>query len=439
LQKKSKKLEKKIQVLKKTSNIKSTIMKKVKRILLISPILLFSLILKGQSYDLLIKNGHLIDSKNNIDQVMDVAISHGKIAAVEKNISAKLAKKVIDAKGLMVSPGLIDIHSHNFHGTIPDRYLSNSFTSLPPDGFTFRVGVTTLVDCGDAGWRNFKTFKEQVIDRSKTRVLSFLNIVGAGMSGGPFEQNIVDMDPKLAAMVARQYPQYIVGFKLAHYHGFDWTPTDRLLEAGELAGLPVIIDFGGSEPELPLKKLLLEKLRPGDIFTHAYAHVNGRTPIVDENGKVRDYVFEAQKKGVVFDVGHGGGSFLFEQAIPAVKQGLKPNSISTDLHTGSMNGGMKDIVNIMSKFLNMGLSTQEVIQSTTWDPAKYIQRIDLGHLSVGAVADVTLLNLREGDFGFIDTKGKRMKGNQKLECELTLREGNVVYDLNGIASENWKQ
>ena len=414
-------------------------MKKVKRILLISPILLFSLILKGQSYDLLIKNGHLIDSKNNIDQVMDVAISHGKIAAVEKNISAKLAKKVIDAKGLMVSPGLIDIHSHNFHGTIPDRYLSNSFTSLPPDGFTFRVGVTTLVDCGDAGWRNFKTFKEQVIDRSKTRVLSFLNIVGAGMSGGPFEQNIVDMDPKLAAMVARQYPQHIVGFKLAHYHGFDWTPTDRLLEAGELAGLPVIIDFGGSEPELPLKKLLLEKLRPGDIFTHAYAHVNGRTPIVDENGKVRDYVFEAQKKGVVFDVGHGGGSFLFEQAIPAVKQGLKPNSISTDLHTGSMNGGMKDIVNIMSKFLNMGLSTQEVIQSTTWDPAKYIQRIDLGHLSVGAVADVTLLNLREGDFGFIDTKGKRMKGNQKLECELTLREGNVVYDLNGIASENWKQ
>ena len=134
-------------------------MKKVKVILLITPILLFSLILKGQSYDLLIKNGHLIDSKNNIDQVMDVAISQGKIAVVEKNISAKLAKKVIDAKGLVVSPGLIDIHSHNFHGTNPDRYLSNSFASLPPDGFTFRVGVTTLVDCGDAGWRNFKTFK----------------------------------------------------------------------------------------------------------------------------------------------------------------------------------------------------------------------------------------------------------------------------------------
>ena len=168
-------------------------MKKIKLILLIIPFLFFSL-LKGQSYDLLIKSGHLIDSKNNIDQVMDVAISQGKIAAVEKNISVKLAKKVINAKGLVVSPGLIDIHSHNFHGTIPDRYLSNSFASLPPDGFTFRVGVTTLVDCGDAGWRNFKTFKEQVIDRSKTRVLSFLNIVGAGMSGGPFEQNIVDMD-----------------------------------------------------------------------------------------------------------------------------------------------------------------------------------------------------------------------------------------------------
>ena len=187
-----------------------------------------------------------------------------------------------------------------------------------------------------------------------------------------------------------------------------------------------------------MDKLFLEKLRPGDIFTHAYAHVNGRTPIVAENGKVRDYVFEAQKRGIVFDVGHGGGSFIFKQAIPAVQQGFKPNVISTDLHTGSMNGGMKNINNVMSKFLNMGLSIQEVIATTTSKPAQYIQRKDLGHLSVGAEADVAILNIRKGDFGFIDTRGKRMKGKQKIECELTLRAGNVVYDLNGLASNDWK-
>ncbi|MEC8636302.1 MAG: amidohydrolase family protein, partial [Bacteroidota bacterium] len=214
--------------------------------------------------------------------------------------------------------------------------------------------------------------------------------------------------------------------------------TELAVEAGKISGTPVMIDFGGSNPELPLDKLFLEKLRPGDIFTHTYAHVNGRTPIVGEDGKVRDYVFKAQKRGIVFDVGHGGGSFLFEQSVPAVEQGFKPDVISTDLHTGSMNGGMKNINNVMSKFLNMGLSIQELIAATTSRPAKYIKRNDLGNLSVGGLADITLLKIREGNFGFIDTKGKRMRGNQKIECELTIKGGRVVYDLNGIASSDWK-
>jgi dihydroorotase len=183
----------------------------------------------------------------------------------------------------------------------------------------------------------------------------------------------------------------------------------------------------------------MEKLRPGDIFTHAYGHVDGRTPIVNEKGKVDDFAWAAQKRGIIFDVGHGGGSFLFEQAVPAMKQGFKPNSISTDIHTGSMNGGMKDIINVMSKFLNMDMSLNEVIAKATWSSAKIIKREDLGHLSIGAVADITILNLREGDFGFIDTKGKKMKGNKKLECELTIRDGKVVYDLNGIAAQSWEE
>ena len=328
-------------------------------------LIMMSATLMSQSYDIVIKGGHLIDPVNEIDQVMDVAVKGGKIAAIKNNIPATQAKKVVYASGMIVSPGLIDMHSHNFHGTVPNRYLSNSFTALAPDGFTFRSGVTTIVDVGGAGWKNFELFKSQVIDQSKTRVLSFLNIIGVGMSGGAWEQNIDDMNPKMTALVARQNKDHVVGIKLAHFIGFDWTPTDIVTEAGRLANIPVMIDFGGSNPELPLDKLLLEKLRPGDIFTHTYAHVNGRTPIVAENGKVRDYIFEAQRKGIVFDVGHGGGSFLFEQAIPAIKQGLKPNAISTDLHTGSMNGGMKNINNVMSKFLNMGLSIQEIIAATT--------------------------------------------------------------------------
>ena len=411
-------------------------MKKIKLFLL--ALLFVTKSLSGQNYDIVIKGGHLIDPANNLDQPLDLAIMGNRIVAVEKTISSKQAKKIIDASGLIVSPGLIDMHTHNFYGTVHNRYLANSFIAVPPDGFTFRSGVTTVVDAGSPGWRNFELYKSQIIETSKTRVLCFLNIVGHGMSGAHREQHIEDMNPRMTAMIAKQNKDHVVGVKLAHFMGYDWTPTELAVEAGKLGGIPVMIDFGGSSPELPLDKLFLEKLRPGDIFTHAYAHVNGRTPIVGEDGKVRDYVFKAQKRGIVFDVGHGGGSFLFEQAVPAMEQGLKPDVISTDLHTGSMNGGMKNINNVMSKFLNMGLSIQEIIAATTSKPAKFIQRKDLGHLSVGGLADVTLINIRNGNFGFIDTRGKRMKGNQKLECELTIKDGKVVYDLNGLASSDWK-
>lgn len=394
--------------------------------------------LGAQEYDLLIKNGHLIDPKNQLDQAMDVAVRDGKIAEVSEDISNEKAKKVIDATGLVIVPGLIDMHAHVFWGTRPDEYISNSYTSLPPDGFTFRSGVTTVVDAGSAGWKNFRTFREQTIDHSSTRVLAFLNIVGSGMKGGAIEQNLGDMDPKLTAIVARQHADVVVGIKLAHYSGPEWDPLDRTVEAGKMTDKPVMIDFGGHIPELSMDTLLLEKLRPGDIYTHCFAHVRGRIPVVDETGHVRPCVKKAQEKGIVFDVGHGGGSFVFEQAIPSMDQGFMPNSISTDLHTGSMNGGMKNMINIMSKFINMGMTLQEAVDRSTWKPAVYIQREDLGHLSLGAVADVALLSIKEGEFGFADTKGWKISGTKKLECELTLREGKVVWDLNGISLPEWE-
>lgn len=392
----------------------------------------------AQDYDLIIKNGRIIDVKNNIDQIGDIGIKDGFIKSVGSIIPENFGDVVIDAQNLIVTPGLIDIHSHNFHGTVPNRYLSNSFSALPPDGFSFRSGITTIVDVGGAGWRNFEVFKNQVIDKSNTRVLSFINIVGNGMQGGAFEQDLSDMDANLTVKMINNFPDLIVGIKLAHFNGYNWEPVDEVTKAGRLSERPVMIDFGGSKPEMNLDSLLNYKLRKGDIFTHVYANVNGRTAVVNNN-VLNEYVKSAQKKGILFDVGHGGGSFDFSQAIPAINQGLKPNTISTDLHTGSMNGGMKDLLNVMSKFLNIGLKINEVIAATTWNAAKAIKRNELGNLSIGSVADITILNLRKGDFGFIDTKNKKMKGTKKLECELTIKDGKIVYDLNGLASLKWDE
>ncbi len=388
-------------------------------------------------FDLLIRNGHVIDAKNGIDAVMDVAVAGGKIAAVAANLPRGRARDEVDATGFYVTPGLIDIHAHVFWGSEPNAAYSNGYSAVQPDSFSFRSGATTLVDAGGSGWRNFPQFKEQVIDRSKTRVLAFLNIVGSGMKGGPVEQNLSDMDAKLTAMRVRQYAGVIVGIKVAHYSGAEWDPVTRAVTAGRETNVPVMIDFGGHTPPLSLEDLLLTHLRPGDILTHMYAQVNGRTAIVDDSGHVRPYVLEARKRGVIFDAGHGGGSFVFRQAIPAMKQGFYPDVISTDLHIGSMNGGMKDILNTMSKFLNMGMPLEQVIRANTAKAAEVIKRPDLGHLTVGAEADIAVLNVLHGRFGFVDVGGGKMMGDRKLEGELTIKGGQVVWDLNGISRPLW--
>lgn len=391
----------------------------------------------AQQYSLVIKGGHVIDPKNNIDALMDIAITDGKITAIAKSIDAKQAKQVVNAKGMYVTPGLIDIHGHVFYGTEPNHYLSNGLTAVSPDGFTFRVGVTTIVDAGGAGWKSFDTFKQNIILTSKTRVLSFLNIVGEGMRGGRYEQDTTDMDPKQAAQVALDNKNDVVGFKVAHFQGPSWAPVDHAVAAGKLANMPVMIDFGGSTPPLPLADLFLKHLRAGDIYTHAYTLLGGnvRETIVDEaTNTVKPFVWEARKKGIVFDVGYGGASFNFSQAIPALKSKFYPTTISTDLHTGSMNGSMKDILSIMSKFVAMGEDIPGVIKASTWAPAQVINRENLGHLSVGAIADVAVLSMRQGTFGFYDKTGYKLTGKQKFECEMTIKGGKIVYDLNGIVS-----
>jgi dihydroorotase len=392
----------------------------------------------AQPYDLLLKGGHLIDPAHGIDRVMDIAVVKDSVVRVAAQIPASEAKKTIDLKGKYVAPGLIDMHVHVFHGNHPDAYIADGYTSVPPDGFTFRNGVTTVVDAGSSGWRNFPQFKKQTIDRSKTRVLALLNIVGYGMTSRFDEQNTDDMNAQQAAhMITRLYPDIIVGIKSAHYWG-GFEQVDRAVAAGRLANVPVMVDFGEHQPPNSIESLFFDHLRPGDIFTHTFSYgPKNRETIVDEDLKLKPFVLRAQQRGILFDVGHGGGAFSFRQAIPAARQGFWPDFISTDLHTESMNAGMKDLTNVMSKFLSMGMPLKEVIARVTSKPAAVIRRPALGHLGAGAVADIAVFEVEEGQFGYLDVRGMRMDGKQRIRHLLTVRAGKVVWDLEGLAASDW--
>jgi len=384
-------------------------------------------------YDLLLKGGRVIDAKNGLSAIRDVAISGATIAAVAENIPATEARKTFDVSSLYVTPGLVDIHEHVFANSMNRQYTGED--CVRPDEFSFRSGVTTVVDAGSSGWRNFAEFRDQIIGKSKTRVFAMLNIVGSGMGGRlDVEQNVSDMDPLKTAEIAKRNSDIVVGIKVAHYAGPEWIAVDRGVEAARLANIFVMVDFATFRPERPFQDLVLKHLRPGDIYTHQYLR---DVPMLDANGKLLPYLFEARKRGVIFDVGHGAGSFYFAQAIPAIKQGFGPDSISTDLHTDSMNAGMKDMLNLMSKFLAMGMPLDDVIACSTWHPAREIHHEELGNLSVGAPADVAVLRLTHGNFGFVDSAKLRLRGDQKLVSELTMRAGKIVWDLNGMSSEDW--
>jgi dihydroorotase len=383
-------------------------------------------------YDLVLKGGHVIDPKNNVSKPLDVAIADGKIARVAPDIPAAQARRTADVAGLYVTPGLIDMHVHVYTGTGVRALTGDS--SVYPDGFSFRTGVTTMVDAGTAGWRNFADFRQRVIDRARTRVLAFINIVGNGMSPAG-EDDPAEMQPEEAAKVARAHADIVVGYKTAHYGGPGWVSIDKTLEAGKLTNQPVMIDFGTLTKERNLPTLLLDKLRPGDIYTHCYS---GHRDELTADGKVNPAMVQGRKRGIVFDVGHGGGSFFWWVAAPAYEQKFYPDVISTDLHTGSMNSGMKDLPNVMSKILSLGSPLEDVVRWSTWNAAKTINHPELGHLDVGAGADVTVLRLDRGNFGFLDSAGARRPGNQLLVAEMTILKGAVVWDLNGRASQDWK-
>ena len=386
----------------------------------------------AQAYDLVLRGGYVIDPRNGIVGSYDVAVSDGLIAAVERSIDAGRADQVLEVSGLYVTPGLVDIHTHLFSTTgIPGAWAGDS--SVRPDGFSFRSGVTTMVDAGSSGWRNFEAFRESVIDRARTRVLALINIAGRGMESEAAEQG--DFNPQQVARLARRHADVVVGVKSAHYQSPEWDSVDSAVSAGRAAGVPVMVDFGRFLPGRPFWELVGERLRPGDFATHCF---RAPVPWVDADGNLHDYLWRARARGVRFDVGHGGGSFVFRNAAAAIAQGFYPDSISTDLHAGSMNSAMMDMPTLMSKFLALGMPLGAVVEAATSVPAKLVGRPQLGHLGVGATADVAVLRLDTGKFRFRDVAGGAVSGSQRLAAELTLLRGEVVWDWNSRTGTDYR-
>lgn len=414
---------------------------------------------QAPKYDLLLKRGHVIDPVNGLDGQMDVAVSGGRIAAVQKDIPVNQAAKVVDVSGLYVTPGLIDIHYHIGHGGTPLNWFADdsanhevpvvtAITTDPrgqlaplgiPADLALQSGVTTIVDAGTAGADTFLQEKKEVIDHAKVRVLAFLNIVADGMKGG-LEQSVDGMDVKRCAETILRYSDIIVGVKSAHYwtqkplddlHP-SWAAVDRAIACGEAAKVPVMFDFW-PRPERSYADLILQKARLGDIHTHVFAQ---QFPILLD-GKINPILQQARNRGVIFDVGHGAGSFWFRNAVPAVKQGFVPDSLSTDLHTGDFT--VVSISNVMSKFLNMGIPLADLIRRSTVNPAREIHQPELGTLSVGGEADIAVLEELRGHFGYIDCGFAKMEGTSQIVARMTVRAGRILYDPSGVSMVQWEK
>ena len=389
--------------------------------------------------DLLIKGGHVIDPANEVDGVRDIGIKHGRVARVEENIATDEAHKTIDASNPVVTPGLIDIHVHAYH-TRPAEV--SMVGSLNADAHFLKEGVTTCADTGTAGADEMDHFRETVIDKAKTRILAYVNIAAPGMNSS--EQVISNFDAQRAAEAASAHDEVVVGIKTAHYwtsEPFDadhppWESVDKAVEAGELCKMPVMVDFWPRPPERSYKDLILEHLRPGDIHTHVFAR---QFPVVDDNGEVYDYMREARSRGIHFDLGHGAASFWYRNAVPAMQDKFPPDSISTDLHMGNVNGHVHSMLDTMSKCMAMGMPLQEVIYRSTVTPARALRRPQLGSLSIGAEADVAILGVLQGNFCYRDCGWGVLESDYRLECALTLRAGQVVWDRHGLTCPHFAQ
>lgn len=362
-------------------------------------------------YDTILRGGRVVDPSQNLDAIADVAFSGGKVAAVGAALKASPATVVKDVKGLIVSPGLIDLHTHVYWG--------GTSLGIDAEEFCRTSGVTTAIDTGSAGPGNFPGFRRHVIERSEVRILAYLHVSHAGIYGFSDTVSVGEsedlrlMDPVTAVAVANANRDVIVGIKVrvgrhaSGAHGV--APLDIALQVAEETGLPLMAHI--DEPP-PTYEDVIARLRPGDVLTHAFRPFPN-APCTAQ-GSVKPAVMAARKRGVLFDIGHGMGSFAFKTARAMLASGFQPDTISSDVHKLCINGPAFDQVTTMSKFLCMGMSLNEVIKASTVNAAFAIKRLELGSLRPGSAGDATVLSVDAGEFDYVDVVGEHLIGDRRI-------------------------
>ena len=387
-------------------------------------------------YDYLFKNGHVLDPASGRNGRMDVAVVGEQIVRIGTDLPAQQAKRTVDASGYYLTPGLIDLHAYvNSQAVLRQGDPRTSWRNVNAEHNALRHGVTTVVDGGSTGWRNFDSFKTLVIDQSRVRILAFLNIVGSGMLEGVERADPADLEVEQAVQMARRHPQTIVGIRSPHLPGAGREGIERSLRAaGSMDGVALVeylpdagIDYGD---------LVLQHLRAGDFITHTFGPA---TPVLGANGVVSDTLTRARARGVLFDLGHGSQGFAFRHAVPAVRAGFLPDTLSTAMDKESLLLPRADMMTTLSKFLNMGVPVQELVARVTAAPARALKRPELGTLREGGIADLAITQIQQGRFGFLDTTHARLRGEQNMRAVLTMRNGRIVWDTEGLSRTDWSQ
>jgi dihydroorotase len=374
-------------------------------------------------YDLLVRGGRVVDPSQGISDERDVAISGSKVARVAKNIPESEADQILDARGKIVTPGLIDLHVHVYDGVVP--------YGIPPDPSCIARGATTVVDAGSSGAHTFPGFRRHIINVASTRVFALLNISVIGQASSSFTNQwgeLLDIryaNPKLAISTIEKNRDVIKGIKVRlgrNLSGDNDIPALKIArEAADAVELPIMVHIGGTTSPLPD---ILAMLKKGDIVTHCYRAGDGG--VLDDKGKVLKAVFQAGERGILFDVGHGVGSFSFDIAEKAMKQDLLAGTISSDLHQLNVAGPVFDLATTLSKFMILGMTLDQVIERASTNAARTFDfPSGLGSLREGSEADVAVFDLREGNFDFVDSEKQTRVGHLKLLPVATVRSGQI--------------
>ena len=380
-------------------------------------------------YDLILRKGRLLDPGTKRDQIADVAFKDGKVAAYGHIDGAAAQER--DVSGCIVMPGMIDFHTHVYWG--------GTSISIDADKLARRSGTTTWLDVGSAGPGNFAGFREHVMAHSQTRILAYLHVSHAGIFG--FSPSVMVgesldmrlMDTATCAQVAIDNPDLIRGIKVRIGMGTSGingiAPLYHAIEAADRAGLPVMCHIDNAPPRYTD---VVDVLRPGDVLTHCFRPFPNAPTTAD--GRVRDAVWAARERGVVFDVAHGKGSLSFDVAEAALAAGFPPDIISSDVHVLCIDGPAYDNLETMSKFLALGMDLTEIIRAVTLAPARLLKRPDLGDLSVGSTGDATILRIQDGSFEFVDSIGKTMAGKQRFAVDSMVVAGKLWHTADMAAA-----